>query len=102
MIGRAIRFLQMRRAVPADFEQPVGELGSMFVPDVYKRQFLGLAWLGPALSNRWECAVMPSVLGQEGNRAGHESDRDVAPTTDGAGWGARPSRKWCPASFGQG
>jgi len=31
MLGRAKRFLQTRRAVPADFEQPVGELGSVFV-----------------------------------------------------------------------
>ena len=31
MLGRAKRFLQARRAVPADFEQTVGELGSMFV-----------------------------------------------------------------------
>ena len=31
MIGRAKRFLQARGAVPADFEQSVGELGSMFV-----------------------------------------------------------------------
>jgi len=31
MIGRTIRFLQMRGAVPADFEQPIGELGSTLV-----------------------------------------------------------------------
>ena len=31
MIGRAKRFLQTRGAVLADFEQSIGELGSMFV-----------------------------------------------------------------------
>ena len=31
MIGRAKRFLQMRGAVPADFEQSIGEFGGMFV-----------------------------------------------------------------------
>jgi len=31
MIGRTIRFLQTRGAVPADFEQSIGELGSTLV-----------------------------------------------------------------------
>src|SRR6266481_2197750 len=31
MIGRAKRFLQTRGAVPADFEQSIGELGSTLV-----------------------------------------------------------------------
>ena len=31
MIGRAKRFLQTRGAVPADFQQSIGELGSTFV-----------------------------------------------------------------------
>jgi len=31
MIGRAKRFLQTRGAVPADFEQTIGEFVSMFV-----------------------------------------------------------------------
>lgn len=31
MIARAKRFLQTRGAVPPDFEQSIGELGSMFV-----------------------------------------------------------------------
>ena len=31
MIGRPIRFLQTRGAVPADFEQSIGELGIVFV-----------------------------------------------------------------------
>jgi len=31
MIGRTKRFLQMRGAIPPDFEQSIGELGSMFV-----------------------------------------------------------------------
>jgi hypothetical protein len=36
MIGRAKRFLQTRGAVPPDFEQSVGELGSMFVLHPFK------------------------------------------------------------------
>ena len=31
MIGRTIRFLEMPGAVPADFEQSIGELGSTLV-----------------------------------------------------------------------
>ena len=31
MIGRTIRFLEMRGAVPADFEQSIGEPGSTLV-----------------------------------------------------------------------
>lgn len=31
MLARSKRFLQTRRAVPADFEQLIGELGSMFI-----------------------------------------------------------------------
>ena len=35
MIGRAKRFLQTRGAVPADFEQSVGELGGAFLVIVH-------------------------------------------------------------------
>ena len=36
MISRAKRFLQTRSAVPADFEQTIGELGSMRFPYPFK------------------------------------------------------------------